>query len=166
MNRVASLLFLAACGGHAAPSAPAEPVQHASSSEPLVGTVTQEQVLAEDPAWRAAFDAASPDPAASDALAHVPPGAEVDVYFGTWCKDSRYEVPRLWKALAGHGTPPFTVRWIAVDRAKHAPEVPAEVQLQRVPTFVVKRSGQEVGRIVEHAPTGIERELGALLARP
>ncbi len=32
-----------------------------------------------------------------------------------------------------------------------------------VPTFIVSRNGQEVGRIVESSPNGIEKDLLALL---
>ena len=37
------------------------------------------------------------------------------------------------------------------------------VDLIRVPTFVVRRDGRELGRIVEESPNGIENDLLALL---
>jgi len=165
-------LSLVACGSREPPPASSEPAPAAThaAAPPLVGVVTREQVLATFPEWEAAFQKATLDPAQALALARVPPGARVDLYFGTWCPDSRREVARLWKALDHAGSVPFTVRLIAVDRQKHAPEVSPELNLQRVPTFVVLRGGHEVGRIVEHAPADIETELGALLridlARP
>jgi thiol-disulfide isomerase/thioredoxin len=102
---------------------------------------------------------------AARALASVDPGAEVTVFLGTWCEDSRREVPRLWRALdeAG-GTVPFEVRYVGVDREKKQPaELVTGSDVHYVPTFIVSRGGREVGRIVESSPRGIERDLLALL---
>jgi hypothetical protein len=88
----------------------------------------------------------------------------VAVYLGTWCGDSRREVARLWRALDALGRePPFRIRYIGVDRRKQAREVPPDLMLRFVPTFVVSRKGREVGRVVESAPQGIEADLSALL---
>ena len=60
---------------------------------------------------------------------------------------------------------PFTVDYVAVDRAeKRPPELEREVGLRYVPTFIVRRGGGEVGRIVEVSPHGVEHDLLALLA--
>ena len=170
MRRVVSVLFsfllVVGCGGPTEPAHSPSSVapQHPGQRAPLVGVTTREKVLETFPDWQAAFEKAEPDPEASLRLAKVPAGAHVDVYFGTWCSDSRHEVPRLWKAMDRAGGPlPFTVRWIGVDRKKLAPEVAPELDLKRVPTFVVRRGGVERSRIVEHAPRGIETELADLL---
>lgn len=130
-----------------------------------VGPVTREQIETADPSWVKAQVEAKPDAEAARALASVEPGAEVTVFLGTWCEDSRREVPRLWRALddAG-GTVPFEVRYIGVDRAKKEPaELVTGSDVRYVPTFIVSRGGHEVGRIVESSPRGIERDLLALL---
>lgn len=160
MRRLLFALALVGCG---APVAPRQDAPVLAQPSFLVGPLTREQVLG-SAKWREAFEAAEPDPAAARALGNVPKGARVDVYFGTWCPDSRYEVSRLFKSLDAIGSPPpFAVRLIGVDRQKHAP---AEVGLVRVPTFVVYSGETEIGRIVEHAPEGIETELTALLSKP
>lgn len=59
---------------------------------------------------------------------------------------------------------PFTLRYIGVDEDKKEPaELVEGLDLQYVPTFIVRRGDQEVGRIVEEAPNGIERDLLDLL---
>lgn len=131
----------------------------------LLGPTSRDAIEAAEPGWVAEEVAASPDAAAVAALAAVAPGAEVTVYLGTWCSDSRRELARFWRAVdeAG-GELPFTVSYLAVDRAdKRPPELAAEVGLAYVPTFIVRRGGAEVGRIVEISPHGIERDLAALL---
>jgi thiol-disulfide isomerase/thioredoxin len=129
-----------------------------------VGTVTREQVEEAAPEWVAAEVEAVPDEAAAHALAAVTPGAEVKVFLGTWCGDSRREVPRLWKALDLAGAVPFAISYVGVDREKKDPAGEAAgADVRYVPTFIVRRDGREVGRIVESAPQGVERDLLSLL---
>jgi hypothetical protein len=87
------------------------------------------------------------------------------VFFGTWCGDSLREIPRLLRALEEVPEPyPFTIRWIGVDRTKVAAGYTDGAAIELVPTFVVRRDGLEIGRVVESAPRGIERELADLLS--
>jgi len=135
----------------------------------LVGVVDREDVEAAEPAWVATEIEATPDVEAARALADVEPGAVVTVYFGTWCSDSRRELSRLWRAFddAGIGYDlelPFDLEYVAVDRAKAEPGGRTTgADLRFVPTFVVHRGGEEVGRMVEVSPHGIEHDLLALL---
>lgn len=136
----------------------------------IVGATTRERIEEAHPEWVGAEAESNPDAAASQALASVPPGAEVIVFLGTWCGDSQREVPRLWKALdlagvAGEaGAAPFTIHYIGVDREKKEPSAPVtNNDVRYVPTFIVQREGREVGRIVEESPNGIEKDLLALL---
>lgn len=131
----------------------------------LTGSVTREAIEAAAPEWVQAQVEAKPDAAAAQALAQVEPGAEVTVFLGTWCGDSRREVPRLWSAIdAAGGMVPFKVTYIAVDREKKDPAgEAAKSDVRYVPTFIVVRDGREVGRIVETSPHGVEADLLALL---
>jgi hypothetical protein len=173
----ACLLFsLLACGG-ATPSVVSAPPPAKSTTaattptattddEPPAGPITRATVEVL-PKWVAARskDETKPDDAAARALNDVPKGATVRVFLGAWCGDSRREVTRLWRALdlAG-GAVPFTIEYIAVDRAKTAPGGLTDgIGLRYVPTFVVMRDGKEIGRIIESAPAGIEKDLRSLL---
>lgn len=155
----AALLLLAASGCASAPPAHDErPV--------ALGELTRERIEETVPDWVAAQADAEVDAAAAAALAGVAPGAEVIVFLGTWCGDSKRELSRLWRALdlAALDAPPFTLRYVGVDRAKKRPrELLGGQGVRYVPTFVVRRAGAEVGRIVESAPAGIESDLLALL---
>lgn len=131
----------------------------------VVGQTTREQILAAVPGWARAEAESRPDEAAARALATVEPGAEIDVFLGTWCGDSEREVPRFWRALdlAGPAVP-FEVHYIGVDEDKKEPSAPVtNNEILYVPTFVVRRNGQEVGRIVEGSPGGLEKDLLSLL---
>jgi len=149
----------------AQPVAKPAPVQAPAQETPvLVGPTTRDKVEAA-PEWTLAEVEARPEADASRELAEVQPGAEVVVFLGTWCGDSRRELPRLWKAMdSGSGAVNFQIRYIGVDRAKKEPaDLVKEYNVLYLPTFIVRRGGREVGRIVETSPHGIERDLLALL---
>jgi hypothetical protein len=131
----------------------------------LVGDLSREQIEEAMPDWAMAEAESSPDASACQALAAVERGADVTVFLGTWCSDSRREVSRLWKALDLAGpVVPFGVRFIGLDRDKKEPGgQQAGEDILYVPTFIVHRDGQEVGRIVEQSPGGVEKDLLALL---
>jgi thiol-disulfide isomerase/thioredoxin len=149
-----------------APAVPASAVPAVKAEKPvLLGPITREQVEAAVPDWVQAEVEAAPEKAAVAALASVPPGAEVTVYMGSWCGDSRREVSRLWRVLdeAG-GSLPCKISYIGVDHDKKEPAaLVAGSDLRYVPTLIVKRDGREVGRIVESSPHGVEQDLLALL---
>jgi hypothetical protein len=162
---LASILSLAtSCAtSTTAPAAQAKPEEQPV----IVGETTREDIEAA-PEWMSAEAESEPDPEACKALASVPPGAEVTVFLGTWCGDSRREVPRFWKAIdiaGGAGADvPFAIHYIGVDRKKKEPSAPVtNNDILYVPTFIVSREGREVGRIVEESPHGIEKDLLALL---
>lgn len=139
--------------------------EEAEPEPELVGPLTRAEIEASLPEWVEQVVQASPDAAAAAELPEALHGAEVAVFFGTWCSDSRRELTRLWRALdeAGAIEPP-EIRYVGVDRDKEQPaELLTGVDLQYVPTLVVRRDGRELGRIVETAPTGIELDLLALL---
>ena len=131
----------------------------------LLGLVNREEIEAAMPDWVMATVEAMPEMDAADAMVAALSGAEVTVFFGTWCSDSGRELPRLWRALDELGVlSPGEIRYIGVDRDKSEPAAWVEGNdLQLIPTFVVNREGREVGRIVESSPHGIERDLLALL---
>lgn len=160
----AAAVALATPAPFAGPAAAAEDEEEKVPPS-LLGPVTREQLEAAEPSWVAAMVEAEPDSAAAQALAEVPPGAEVTVYLGTWCSDSKRELARLWRALdETGGLVPFEIEYIAVDRAENRPpELERELDLRYVPTFIVRRGGAEVGRMVEESPGGIESDLLALL---
>jgi thiol-disulfide isomerase/thioredoxin len=162
---LSTTVVLTALAGAADPPAASVTVKPAAPEEAaLVGPTTREKVEG-SPEWVQAEVDAKPDAGAAQALGAVEPGAEVTVFLGTWCGDSRREVPRLWKALdAEGGAVPFQIRYVGVDHDKKQPaDLIKENDVRYLPTFIVRRGGHEVGRIVETSPHGVEQDLLALL---
>jgi thiol-disulfide isomerase/thioredoxin len=137
----------------------------------LLGQCTAAQLAAEPYAeWFApGYSGYTPNPAVVEALRRVDfEGVAIDVFFGTWCRDSRREVPRMLQLLDTLGFPEADRRLIAVDNSdelhKRSPDgEEAGLGIFRVPTFLVKRDGEEVARIVEHPALSLERDLLTIL---
>lgn len=144
----------------------------ASAAEPdqdeviLVGPLTREEIERAVPDWIEEQIAATPDVAVTQRLLDSMVGVEVTVFMGTWCEDSRRELSRLWRGFDEAGAlSPDAIRYIGVDRDKQEPQqLVTGLDLRYVPTIIVKKQGDEVGRIVEEAPNGIEHDLLALLS--
>ena len=95
-------------------------------------------------------------------------GLDIEIIFGTWCGDSRREVPRMVELLDTLGFPAERLRLIAVDNTdeqlKRSPGgEEAGLEIYRVPTIRVLRNGEELGRIVEHPALSLERDLLAIV---
>lgn len=92
-----------------------------------------------------------------------------EIYFGTWCPDSRREVPRIYKILDEAGYDEAKVKLIGVNRDKKIPNISDEERLKlnvlRVPTLIVfNKKGEEINRYVEYAQTTLEQDLLMILS--
>lgn len=73
-----------------------------------------------------------------------------EIFLGTWCGDSRREVPRLEKIFIELGIDFNQITIITVDRDKVSPSNEQESKdIRYVPTLIVKSKDIEIGRIVE-----------------
>jgi thiol-disulfide isomerase/thioredoxin len=72
------------------------------------------------------------------------------VFLGTWCGDSRREVPRMEKIFSEMGIDMSNVLIVTLDRDKISPNGEQEGKdIRYVPTLIVNKDNQEIGRIVE-----------------
>ena len=82
------------------------------------------------------------------------------IVFGTWCSDSKREMPRFFKIIDSLHVPRERVQLYGVDRSKQHPEgIPQQYDIKNVPTIIVLHHDTEVGRIVESPKTTIEQDL-------
>jgi thiol-disulfide isomerase/thioredoxin len=145
----------------AAPESNQEPTEEPST---FTGEIERDAILENEERWEQRYDETDLDGDVAEALSEVEPGARVEVYLGVWCGDSMREVPRFWRALDAAGDVPFDVKHVGLDETFSAGDVSLEeFNIEAVPTFIVYRDGEEVGRIVEDAPENIETHLLALL---
>lgn len=90
----------------------------------------------------------------------------IKIVMGTWCPDSRREVPRFMKILDLWGFHSEKVTIIGVDNTKIAPIGDYEkLGIERVPTFIILENKIESGRIIENPVTSLEQDMLNILNR-
>lgn len=84
---------------------------------------------------------------------------EITIVLGTWCSDSKREVPRYYKILNEVGYDTKHIKLIAVDRNKEAPGIDIrDINIQKVPIFIFYKNSEEIGRIIETPNKSLERD--------
>ncbi|MEI6048156.1 MAG: thioredoxin family protein [Bacteroidota bacterium] len=90
----------------------------------------------------------------------------IKIVMGTWCPDSRREVPRFMRILYIWQFPVEKVTFIGVDNAKLSPVGEYnKLDIQRVPTFIIYKNNIEAGRIIENPTTSLEQDMVNILKR-
>ena len=90
---------------------------------------------------------------------------DIKIVMGTWCIDSRTEVPHFYKILDEINYPNEKVTLINVDRDKQGLENEAEgLDINFVPTFIFYKAGREIGRLIELPYETLEKDMLELLS--
>ncbi len=120
--------------------------------------------------WQLPTGAEPLDPGAMAVIAEAPVGVRLLTVLGTWCDDSRRELPRLVRVLEAAGRD-LGHRIVGVDRTMRLPLDDPDSRLfpagasQRLPTVVVLGpGGAELGRVAGTPPDAWERVLAGILA--
>ncbi len=89
---------------------------------------------------------------------------EITIVLGTWCSDSQREVPRFYKVINEAGYNDKRVKVIAVDKTKEAIVVDIkDLNIEKVPTFIIYRDNVEIGRIIETPKKSLEKDLWKII---
>jgi hypothetical protein len=91
------------------------------------------------------------------------------IFMGTWCGDSRREVPRIYKLLDYCGVKPSQIQLINVSNQdtlykQSAGHEERGLYIHRVPNILVYDNKQEKGRIVESPVASLEKDLLSILS--
>jgi hypothetical protein len=111
------------------------------------------------------YDKYQPDPEALVRLNAIPKeDIAIKIILGTWCPDSRREVPRFLHVLDLWKFPDGKVTFIGVDNSKLSPVGEYDkLDIQRVPTFIIYKNNIEAGRIIENPVTSLEQDIVNIL---
>jgi thiol-disulfide isomerase/thioredoxin len=89
---------------------------------------------------------------------------KITIVLGTWCGDSKREVPRFIKILEAVKFDEKNLSLIFVDRDKKNPLSDIEaLKIKFVPTIIIYKGDKELGSIVEAPKDTLERDLSEIL---
>ena len=103
----------------------------------------------------------------NDAIQRIKNDSEnlsIKLFMGTWCRDSRREVPRIYRILDAAGFDESCLTLINVNRGKNSPggeEI--GLNIHHVPTVILYKNGNEIGRIIESPVQLLEEDMVAIL---
>lgn len=112
----------------------------------------RDKILQTGKEWQYMYDKYEPDETFIETLeAQLGKNLKIDVYLGTWCSDSRNNVPKFIKILDRLETK-VPVNYYNVPRkaGKEVKYFIEDLKVERVPTFIFYRDGKEIGRIIEN----------------
>jgi tetratricopeptide (TPR) repeat protein len=97
-------------------------------------------------------------------------GKTIKIFLGTWCGDSKREVPRMLKLLQAASIDTANVKLIMVDNSiakyKQSPQHEEKGKsIHHVPTFIVYENNKELNRIIETPVQSLEKDLLAIVSK-
>ena len=176
-----TILFLiisaTTCGGDGETAENAQPIEvveemPAATEEEvqngiLVGEIQKED-LTQEPysSWfNRGYESYEPSAEALETIKNNIDEYEIKAFMGTWCGDSRREVPKFFKLLELANYDLEKLDLYAVKRNKTLPDgLEKEYDLQFVPTIIFMKDGEEVGRFVEYAQETLEEDIAKIVS--
>jgi tetratricopeptide (TPR) repeat protein len=108
-----------------------------------------------------------PDTLTCEILKSKLSGKKLVIFMGTWCGDSRREVPRIFKIFDYCGIKSSQIRLIMLsNQDSNYKQSPAHeergLEIHRVPDLIVYKKKEEAGRIIESPIVSLEKDLLAI----
>ena len=84
---------------------------------------------------------------------------------GTWCSDSRRDSPAFFKLMDFLKIKDQKLELIAMTLEKNTPDsLEKGLEIYNIPTFIFKKDGKEINRIVEFPIETIEKDILNILS--
>ena len=123
----------------------------------LIGETNPDEIfLLKD--WKEIYDNYKPDEKVISKINFLSKEFEVEIYLGTWCKDSKSNVPKLIKifeAIKKAKVKYFAILWRKAERS----EIYKLKDIERIPTIIFYSKGKEIGRIIENPQKTLEKDM-------
>ncbi len=159
-----AFLIIGGCGGES----PYQITVESQGTKIVVGKFTR-TLLESDSSfswYRHNYDAFTPDSASIAYLSTAANNVHIIVVGGTWCGDTKRELPKFFKTVSLSHIPETNIDLYGVDRSKKSRDgLTEKYDITRVPTFILLSDGKEIGRIVESTKNGMEFDLVSLLKK-
>ena len=90
---------------------------------------------------------------------------KIKVFMGTWCGDSKREIPKLYKLLELSDYDFEKLEMNGVRRDKTLPnDIQKDFDIHHVPTIIFYRNGEEAGRFVEYPQEELEDDIAKIVS--
>jgi thiol-disulfide isomerase/thioredoxin len=124
--------------------------------------IDRDKILSHDNEWKKVYDDFTIDGNLIDSLkAKIGDNLKIDVYLGLWCGDSRENVPPFIKIIDKiNESGKITANYYTVERKPNSETqyYVEEMKVERVPTFIFYKDGEEIGRIIENPSTSMAED--------
>ena len=137
-----------------------------SLSLPAVEKIDRDQILSHGEDWQKNYDDYEIDEVViKEIKSALGEDLKIDVYLGLWCSDSVNNVPKFIKIIDAVGPEKLNINYFTVERSdkQGTPYFVPELKVERVPTFIFYRHGEEIGRIIENPEKSMIQDFLALL---
>jgi hypothetical protein len=145
------IILISGCGSSSSVNQPEAPI--------LTGKITRNMLENDQYSWfKLGYDSFNPDTAVLVKIKEKIDNFNVLIYMGTWCSDSKREVPKFFKIT---DKIIFTkIDIIGLDKKKKSPEgSEANYKIEKVPTFIFLNNSKEIGRIIESPQKTLEEDI-------
>lgn len=90
---------------------------------------------------------------------------KIKLFMGTWCADSKREVPKFYKLLELSDYDLSNLEMKAVTLNKTLPDdLHIEYDIHHVPTIIFYKDGEEAGRFVEYPQEDFEEDIAKIVS--
>jgi hypothetical protein len=107
------------------------------------------------------YDSYEVDTIVIQSLAKINKDFSIIIVLGDWCSDSEMNVPIFFRVIDSAAIENVNIQIFCVDRTKTVEKM--ELEIEKVPTFIVYRNGEEIGRIIETPIKSMEEDLYEIL---
>lgn len=133
----------------------------------IVGTIRKEDLMvAPHAAWfDPMYQSYNPEEASLEKIKNNINQYQVKIFMGTWCGDSKREVPRFLKLLELSDFDMENLEIHGVTRGKTLPDdLQKSFDVHYVPTIIFYKDGKEINRFVEYPQESFEEDIAAIVS--
>jgi thiol-disulfide isomerase/thioredoxin len=135
-------------------------VAQSSGEKDLTGKSDIKKIESDFPWFSEGYNAYTPDSTVIITLSDKGSKLTFIVFGGTWCGDTKRELPRFYKITDQANIKREKITLYMLDRGKKSPEKQEKkYKIHSIPTFIILVNGKEAGRIVENPKNTLEKDL-------
>jgi len=128
--------------------------------EDFYGKIEKEEILTSFPEWQKTVTSYLPDPEIIYSLQTFDIPVNIEIFLGTWCRDSAQHVSEYFKIMNLVDNPYFMTLYTGIPKDKESREQYIKGKyIQKIPTFIFFIDGEEIGRVIEHPITSLEEDI-------